>query len=52
MMAKIGRMSVPASADAEWNEWYNDEYIPGYRKVPGVRAAYDPSTLRHIAWRS
>jgi hypothetical protein len=25
MMAKIGRMSVPASADAEWNEWYNGE---------------------------
>lgn len=33
---QIGRMSVPASADAEWNTWYNGEYIPGYRKVPGV----------------
>jgi hypothetical protein len=33
---QIGRMSVPASADAEWNAWYNDEYIPGYLKVPGV----------------
>src|SRR5262245_8764291 len=33
---QIGRMSVPASADREWNEWYNGEYIPGYRKVPGV----------------
>jgi hypothetical protein len=33
---QIGRMSVPESADAEWNAWYNGEYIPGYRTVPGV----------------
>lgn len=33
---QIGRMSVPESVDAEWNAWYNGEYIPGYRKVPGV----------------
>jgi hypothetical protein len=33
---QIGRMSVPDSADAEWNEWYNTEYIPGYCTVPGV----------------
>ena len=33
---QIGRMSVPDSADAEWNEWYNTEYIPGYLTVPGV----------------
>lgn len=33
---QIGRMSVPDSIDQEWNEWYNGEYIPGYRKVPGV----------------
>ena len=33
---QIGRMSVPAEVDAEWNAWYNNEYIPGYRKVPGV----------------
>jgi hypothetical protein len=33
---QIGRMSVPESTDAEWNTWYNGEYIPGYRKVPGV----------------
>ncbi len=33
---QIGRMSVPESADREWNEWYNGEYVPGYRKVPGV----------------
>jgi hypothetical protein len=33
---QIGRMSVPEHADDEWNAWYNGEYIPGYRKVPGV----------------
>jgi hypothetical protein len=33
---QIGRMSVPAAVDTEWNAWYNNEYIPGYRKVPGV----------------
>lgn len=33
---QIGRMSVPESLDAEWNAWYSGEYIPGYRKVPGV----------------
>lgn len=33
---QIGRMSVPPNADQEWNEWYNGEYIPGYRTVPGV----------------
>src|SRR5262249_16458250 len=33
---QIGRMSVPDPVDREWNEWYNGEYIPGYRKVPGV----------------
>ena len=33
---QIGRMSVPESADTEWNAWYNGEYIPGYRKVSGV----------------
>ncbi len=33
---QIGRMSVPADVDTEWNAWYNGEYIPGYRKAPGV----------------
>jgi hypothetical protein len=33
---QIGRMSVPEHMDQEWNEWYNGEYVPGYRKVPGV----------------
>jgi hypothetical protein len=33
---QIGRMSVPEAIDAEWNGWYNGEYIPGYRSVPGV----------------
>jgi hypothetical protein len=36
---QIGRMSVPDSVEAEWNAWYNDEYIPGYRTVPGVISA-------------
>jgi len=33
---QIGRMSVPDQIDREWNEWYSGEYVPGYRKVPGV----------------
>jgi hypothetical protein len=33
---QIGRMSVPDEVDADWNAWYNGEYIPGYRTVPGV----------------
>ena len=33
---QIGRMSVPEQIDAEWNAWYNGEYVPGYRTVPGV----------------
>jgi len=33
---QIGRMSVPDSVVAEWNDWYNIEYVPGYRAVPGV----------------
>jgi hypothetical protein len=33
---QIGRMSVPETVEAEWNAWYNGEYIPGYRQVPGV----------------
>src|SRR5579859_3371865 len=33
---RIGRMSVPQALAAEWNAWYNGEYIPGYRTVPGV----------------
>ena len=33
---QIGRMSVAEDIDAEWNAWYNGEFIPGYRTVPGV----------------
>jgi len=33
---QIGRMDVPASVDAEWNDWYNTIYVPNYEKVPGV----------------
>ena len=36
---QIGRMSVPDTVDTEWNAWYNGEYIPGYRTVPGVTYA-------------
>ena len=33
---QIGRMDVPATVDAEWNNWYNTVYVPNYEKVPGV----------------
>jgi len=33
---QIGRMSVSPDAEAEWNAWYNGEYILGQRAVPGV----------------
>jgi hypothetical protein len=33
---QIGRMSVLEAVDSAWNDWYNGEYIPGYRTVPGV----------------
>ena len=36
---QIGRMSVPEVVDVAWNAWYNGEYIPGYRTVPGVTYA-------------
>jgi hypothetical protein len=36
---QIGRMSVPETVDREWNDWYNADYIPGYRKVSGVTYA-------------
>ena len=28
--------TIEPSVENEWNAWYNGEYIPGYRKVPGV----------------
>ena len=33
---QIGRMSVPANIDHEWNDWYNTKYAPGFLVVPGV----------------
>ena len=33
---QIGRLSVRAEVDADWNAWYSGEYVPGYRRVPGV----------------
>ena len=35
-MTQKGRGIFLVYADEEWNRWYNGEYIPGYRKVPGV----------------
>ena len=32
---QIGRMDVPAEADAEWNNWYSTVYVPNYEKVDG-----------------
>ncbi|MDX2155422.1 MAG: DUF4286 family protein [Hyphomicrobiaceae bacterium] len=36
---QIGRMSIPAAFEDEWNAWYNTAYIPPYLKVPGVVSA-------------
>ena len=33
---QIGRMSVPAEHDAEFNDWYNNIYIPGYEARAGL----------------
>lgn len=33
---QMGRISIMASMEEEFNEWYNTSYIPGYLKVPGV----------------
>jgi hypothetical protein len=33
---QLGRMSVPANVEAEWNAWYSGTYVPNYEKVPGV----------------
>jgi hypothetical protein len=38
-VVQIGRMSVPPEVEVAWNTWYNNAYIPGYRKVPGVMYA-------------
>jgi hypothetical protein len=33
---QMGRISVMASMEEEFNDWYNTCYIPGFLKVPGV----------------
>ena len=33
---QMGRMSIAANMEEEFNDWYNTAYIPGYLKVPGV----------------
>ena len=50
---QIGRMSVPESVDAEWNAWYNGEYIPGYAKskalfMRDVAGVVEGSPLYHL----
>lgn len=32
---QIGRMDIPAEIEDEWNDWYNNVYVPNYMKVPG-----------------
>ena len=41
---QIGRMDVPAEADAEWNNWYSTVYVPNYEKVDGC--------IRGRRWKS
>jgi hypothetical protein len=33
---QMGRISIAAHMEDEFNAWYNTAYIPGYLKVPGV----------------
>jgi hypothetical protein len=33
---QMGRISIMASMEEEFNDWYNTCYIPGYLQVPGV----------------
>ncbi|MEK7385635.1 MAG: hypothetical protein AABZ83_04275 [candidate division NC10 bacterium] len=33
---QMGRIDIPEVFEEEFNEWYNEAYIPGYLKVPGV----------------
>ena len=34
---QIGRMSIPADVEDEWNRWYDTVYVPNYETVSGVR---------------
>lgn len=36
---QMGRIDIPAHVEEEFNEWYNEVYIPGYLKVPGCLRA-------------
>ncbi|HJO82006.1 MAG TPA: DUF4286 family protein [SAR202 cluster bacterium] len=33
---QIGRMDIPSECEDEWNDWYDNVYVPNYEKVPGV----------------
>ncbi len=43
---QIGRMSVPAAVETEWNAWYNR---PGQCRVEGATAAVVPPFPTHAA---
>ena len=32
---QIGRMDIPPEIEAEFNDWYDTIFVPGYEKVPG-----------------
>jgi len=33
---QVGRMNIPTNLEDEWNEWYNQIYVPNYETVKGV----------------
>ncbi len=41
---QIGRMSISAEFEDEWNGWYSGVYVPNYEKVPGC--------IRGRRWKS
>lgn len=33
---QVGRMNIPTNLDNDWNDWYNQVYVPDYETVKGV----------------
>ena len=33
---QVGRMNIPNNLDNDWNDWYNQVYVPNYETVKGV----------------
>ena len=33
---QVGRMNIPTNIENEWNDWYNQIYVPNYETVTGV----------------